>query len=177
MFNIRISGNVRNISIGIIIAVLTTITVFLFLLFPYQVQGDSMSPTFNTGDRILAFRTYIKSNLKRFDIIVSRNPLDFRKKIIKRIIALPGEKFKIKKGMVFINGKKINQPFLKKSGDVIFSSVNLDKFTIPEESFFIMGDNRNISRDSREFGPVNIKLFIGKVFLKYWPLTSSGKKS
>ncbi len=170
-------STIKNILASIMIAAIITVVIFLYLFLPFQIQGNSMSPALNNGDRIIVIKKFNRKNLKRFDIIVFRNPLNTTDRVIKRIIALPGEEISIKKGTVFINGQKLFQPFLFQYGDVIFNSVNINKIKIPKNSFYLMGDNRNSSKDSRIFGPVNSKIFLGKFFFRYWNSGNTVKKT
>lgn len=132
-----------------------------------------MEPSIKNGERVIISKAFSRAALKRFDIVIFRDP-EFKRRIVKRIIGLPGELFGITKGGIYINRKKIELPFIKKSGDVIFNSVNFDQIKIPANSYFTIGDNRSHSIDSRNFGPVTSEMILGKAVFKYWPLSNFG---
>lgn len=133
-----------------------------------------MIPELENSERIIISRNSGKDSYKRFDIIITKDPDNKSVRIIKRIIGMPNENISIKNGKVYINRKILFQPFLKNSEDVIFKSVNMKEITIPADSYFLLGDNRNLSRDSRQFGTVHSKMILGKVFFRYWPISKLG---
>ena len=167
-------SSLKYFSLYILGSSIITIFAFTYLFFPYKISGNSMEPAINNGERIIISKTFSRTALQRFDIIVFRNP-ELKRKIVKRIIGLPGELFGIIKGGIYINRKKIKLPFTKKSGDVIFNSLNFSQIKIPDNSYFTLGDNRNHSIDSRTFGPVTLNSILGKAIFKYWPLSNLGK--
>lgn len=135
-----------------------------------------MYPSFDDGEFLLTDKiSYRFDNPKRGDVIVFKAP-DGKDEYIKRIIALPGEKIMIENGKVFINGKILNEPYL--SPEQITNEGNFAKngkeLLVPENSFFVMGDNRDHSLDSRAFGFIERTKIIGKAWLVYWPPQKSG---
>lgn len=126
----------------------------------YEVISRSMEPTLTAGDRVIAIKP---EKLKRKDIVVINDPEGEKNVLIKRIIGLPGEKIIIKKGNVYINNVKISEPYIKEKPLYV-----LEK-KVPENHYFLLGDNRNDSKDSSVWGPVPKELIIGKVVCLYWP--------
>ncbi len=152
---------------------------YLLLFQPNQVKGHSMEPTFHDGEYILTDKISYRLGLpKRGDVVVFRSPKNADIDFIKRIIALPQERVKIASGKVYVNGEKYNETaYLDPSvytGPESYLSENKE-ITVPENYYFVMGDNRMQSSDSRDFGPVVPTEFIGKVFFRYWPVDRFGK--
>lgn len=155
------------------------VVVYLFLFQPNQVKGHSMEPTFHDGEYILTDKISFKMGLpKRGDVVVFVSPKNADVDFIKRIIALPGERVKISGGKVYVGDSLLDEStYLAPSvytGPESFLSENR-WFSVPEGKYFVMGDNRSGSSDSRDFGPVLPKEFVGKVFFRYWPLDRFGK--
>ncbi|MBI4099697.1 signal peptidase I, partial [Candidatus Microgenomates bacterium] len=152
---------------------------YLFLFQPNQVKGHSMEPTFHDGEYILTDKVSFRMGLpKRGDVVVFASPKNADVDFIKRIIGLPGEKVKIRGGKVFVDDAPLDESgYLAASvytGPESFLAENQD-FTVPRGKYFVMGDNRPGSSDSRDFGPVVPSEFIGKVFFRYWPIDRLGK--
>lgn len=144
---------------------------------PHKVSGNSMIPTFKNNDYILTDKvTYRFSSPKHGDIIVLKNPRDESQDFIKRIIALPGDTITVQGGLVYINNQLLSEKYLSLN----FSTPNGNFLRDGEEikagqnQFFVFGDNRNASSDSREWGPVTREEIVGRVVLRYWPLGSFG---
>ena len=124
-----------------------------------------MSPTFNDGDRIFVQRTLGK--IERGDVVTFRYPKDTTKSFIKRIIALPGDTIRIDyRGELYINDKLAGEPYL--SPERTRTPRMLEITTLKPDEYFVMGDNRDASNDSRSWGPVARKLIYGKVLWRYW---------
>lgn len=142
----------------------------------HEVLGNSMVPNFHEGDLIITNKFW--SNLvgfKRGDIIVLREPQNLEQTAIKRIIGLPLEKIKIDNGDIYINGEILFEPYLFKSAQSLggrFLSGGKEEI-IPAGQYFVMGDNRGESFDSRQWGSISKDLIIGQVWLRYWPLKFS----
>ena len=116
----------------------------------------------------MAFRV---GEIHRGDVVVFEYPRDQTKSYIKRVIALPKDAIRIDHGQVLVNGKKITEPYvpLRFSDDR-----SLPEMTIPANEYFVMGDHRSISSDSRDFGPVERGLIYGKAAFVYWPIDQAG---
>lgn len=131
-------------------------------LAPMRIEGTAMRPTLDDGDRAL-FRTPVE--IKRGDIVVHRAPLDETRVYVKRIIGLPGETIEIKGGVVLINGEKLDEPYLDPDLNSFESS--FQSRVVADGQYFVMGDNRNNSYDSRYSGTVRRDAVIGVLYTKY----------
>lgn len=152
------------------------LVLYAFILRPFQVSGESMYPTYKDHEYILTNIVGLRfGELKRGDVIVFKAPTD-DKDFIKRVIALPGDSISVKQGFVYLNGKKVNESsYLKndvRTPDGTFLRSGETEI-VPEDYVFVMGDNRQFSSDSREWGFLSKKNIIGKSFFVYWPLTAS----
>ncbi|MCL4400273.1 signal peptidase I [Patescibacteria group bacterium] len=155
------------------IAVAAVILVRTFVAQPFLVSGSSMEPTFMNGDYLLVDElTYHLRQPERGEVIVLKYPKDPSSYFIKRIIGLPGETVIIKNGIVSIldNGKNLvlNEPYV----DQKMATTNFEETLGPNE-YFVMGDNRNFSYDSRSWGPVPSNDVVGMVRLRLWPLQTA----
>ena len=141
------------------------------LLFNFSVvRGSSMSPSIFDGDRILIDHfTYLFTEVGRGDIVVLQYPLDPRLDYIKRVIGVPGDEVVIEKGRVFVNGEELQEQYV----DVPDLSSRLQTYVM-KGHYFVLGDNRCHSSDSREFGQVPVENLRGKVDLRVWPLGRIG---
>lgn len=159
----------------IIIALAIFLVVYLFLVQPHRVQGDSMLPNFKNGELILTDKiSYRIRRPQRGDVIVFKAPYDKSKDFIKRIIALSGEKIKIEEGVIFVNEKKLSESYIPSTVTIQGSSYlrEGEEFLVPQDSYIVLGDNRAHSSDSREFGPIAKKDTVGKAFFVYWPINA-----
>ncbi len=152
----------------IIVAVASIFIIYGFIAQPFLVQGASMEPNFSNGDYLLVDEiTYKFKAPARGEVIVFKNPRNESEFYIKRVIGLPGEKVDIKNNKVFINGVELEEKYLpeglKFNGD---SSFNLNY-----DEYFVMGDNRPQSYDSRSWGPLKQNEIIGAARLRFLPLT------
>ncbi len=141
------------------------------LLFNFSVvRGSSMSPSIFDGDRILIDHfSYLFSDVSRGDIIVLQYPKDPKLDYIKRVVGLPGDEIVIERGLVFVNGEKLHEEYV----DVPDLRSKLQT-VVKDDHFFVLGDNRCHSSDSREFGQVPGENLLGKVDLRVWPLGRIG---
>ena len=164
---------------SIVFALAIFVVVYLFLFQPNQVKGHSMDPTFHDGEYILTDKISFRMGLpKRGDVVVFASPKNADVDFIKRIIGLPGERVKISGGKVFVNDTQLDESaYLDLSvytGPESFLSEN-QELTVPIGRYFVLGDNRPHSSDSRDFGPVPPSDFVGKVFFRYWPMDRFGQ--
>lgn len=159
----------------IALAVIIVAPIRMFIAQPFIVNGRSMQPTFATGQYLIVDEiSYRLENPQRGNIIVFKYPLDLSKFFIKRIIGLPNETVEIKNGIVTIksktnpNGFQIKEPYVKfKKNDTMTRKLGPDEY-------FVMGDNRADSLDSRAWGTVPKKLIVGKAFLRLLPVANAG---
>ncbi len=142
-----------------------------------HVEGLSMYATLDDNDYLIANKIdYRLHPPQRGDIIILRPPTDNSKDFIKRVIALPGEKLLIRDGFVYINGRKLDEPYLPEAWTTLnnWPANGTDGMVIPANEYFVMGDNRNRSQDSRIFGPISRDRIDGKAWFRIWPLDSFG---
>lgn len=138
------------------------------------VSGVSMEPNFYEGDMLVLDKMTYTKNLNRGDVIVAVNELFASGKVIKRIVAVPGDKIRIQNGLVFVNNEPLNEPYLKYGvtteleKDYYFTPGTT--FVVGPDSYVAFGDNRADSLDSRYFGAIHISDIVGKVKIKYFPL-------
>lgn len=142
-----------------------------FIVTPVRVNGESMYPTLKDREIMLLNKVYYRFNdIKRFDIVVVNTEDE---KIIKRVIGLPGETLKIENNILYINGQETKEKFLKEeTADFNIEDLGITK--IPSDSYFVMGDNRDNSKDSRMIGPVKKSQIVGKTKLVIFPFSNKG---
>lgn len=131
---------------------------------PVKVEGIAMSPTLNEGDRIFVSRSVEK--LERGDIVLFYFPPDPSKSYIKRIIGLPNDKVKIRGGIVSVNGQDLQEPYVEPKANL--SARILAEVALPPDNFYVLGDNRDNSSDSRSWGPLPRKFIYAKFVGKYY---------
>lgn len=140
------------------------------LIQPYNIPSASMSPTLREKDYILATKYgFSPQNTRRGDVIVFKYPVDKKTDYVKRVIGLPGEKIEIVDNKVYINGKSLDEAYTVYKG-----SEKYGPYTVPEGNYFVMGDNRDFSQDSRVWGPVPVDMIEGRVYKIYYPFSRSG---
>lgn len=161
----------------IVLALAIFVVIYLFLFQPHQVKGASMEPNFHDKEYLLTDKiSYRLRSPKRGEVVIFKAPKNPELDYIKRIIGLPGERIKIENGSVFINGQLLKEEYLPKN-EVISGGLFLPKgkeIKIPKDSYFVLGDNRSHSSDSREWGPIKRENIIGRAFFRYWPPNRSG---
>jgi len=160
----------------VILALLIVLPIRFFIFQPFIVKGASMVPNFHEGDYLIIDEiSYRFNEPKRGEVIVFKFPLNTSQRFVKRIIGLPGEIIEIKEGKVIIKkGDKnqiLDEPYLK---DIVFNGREYE-FTLKENQYFVMGDNRDASYDSRYFGPLDKKFIVGRVILRLWPVKNLSK--
>src|SRR5208337_1366876 len=137
-----------------------SVLIITFLYQPVRVEGTSMLPRLEDSDRLFINKfVYHISAIERGDVVVFHYPRDPEKSYIKRVIALPGDRLRIAQGEVWLNGKRLSEDYVP---DEYRDSRSMAEMVVPEGCFFMMGDHRSISSDSREFGPVERGLIYGK---------------
>ena len=150
----------------IALALLIAFLVRQFLFQPYRVEMGSMIPTLHEGDLVIVNKLYGKpSTVERGDVIVFRPPSNKSVSYIKRVIGLPGETIEVKNGCVKINGEELKEEYILTATPNIFGPQ-----VLKENEYFVMGDHRNNSLDSRDFGPIQADTVDGRAILILWPL-------
>ena len=156
----------------LLIAVVASVFMILFLYQPVRVEGTSMLPRLEDHDRLFINKfVYHFEAIQRGDVVVFRYPRDPEKSYIKRVIAVPGDRLRIDRGDVILNGRRLPEPYVP---DEYRDSRSLPEMVIPPDYYYMMGDHRSISSDSREFGPVEHDLIYGKAAFVYWPTRDAG---
>jgi signal peptidase I len=166
----------KYVVIDVLLAALISFFLINYVVSAYKIEGESMRPLLNDQERILISKLAInRKNLHRFDIVVLFKPDEPDKSLVKRIIGLPEEIIEIRSGDVYINDKPLKQPLASDEAAALKSPDDMKPLLIPQGMFFVMGDNRRISLDSRSFGLVPQKYIFGKAFFRYWPFAAIGK--
>ena len=157
----------------IVVAIAASVLIVLFLYQPVKVEGTSMLPRLEDRDRLFINKfVYHFEAIHRGDVVVFHYPRDPEKSYIKRVIAIPGDRLRIDRGDVYLNGKLMPEPYVPEEYRDMKS---LPETIIPDDEYFMMGDHRSISSDSREFGPVERELIYGKAEFVYWPTKDAGR--
>ncbi|GAF40772.1 signal peptidase I [Agrilactobacillus composti DSM 18527 = JCM 14202] len=149
------------------------------VLAKHMVEGPSMAPTFESGDRVMALR---HGTIKRGDIVILKAPDEPGFFYIKRVIGLPGDNVASKNDTMYINGKKLKEPYLNAyknklptgtlfTNDFTYQGLFNKGDHIPKNQYFVMGDNRSVSKDSRMIGTIKRADIVGIVKFRYWPVT------
>ena len=164
----EIKGFVRDVIIAIIISVAV-----LFCVSPSQVKEHSMQPTVNDGDVVLLNKVFY-GEPKKGDIIVFNSELKDDKgknmKLIKRVIGLEGDKITIKDGFVYVNGSMIEEKYIYQT-----TTGEVENYVVPKGKVYVLGDHREVSRDSRQLGAIDKKSIVGKAFFRIFPLKKMGR--
>lgn len=156
----------------VVVFVAIFFVIYLFVAQFHKVSGNSMIPTFRSGDYIITEKlSYRFGTIKRGDIVVLKNPRDESQDFIKRIIALPHDTIRLENNTIFVNDVAQNETYLPAGTETRGGSFLSEGQTIraDQNQYFVMGDNREHSSDSREWGGVTKKEIIGKTFFRYWP--------
>ena len=131
----------------------------------YIVRGDSMKPTLEAGDRLLV-RRGLPRLVRRYDLVVLCDPRGGEKRYLKRVVGLPGEEVRLSDGLLSIDGCDLEEPYL--GGLPAVLGLGTKVWRLGPNEYFVMGDNRTHSTDSREFGPVAAELIVGRAGLRFW---------
>ena len=161
----------------VVLALAIFVLVYLFLVQPHQVRGNSMFPNFHDGEYLLTNKfSYRLGEPKRGDVIVFKAPKNEEYDYIKRIVGAPGDKLTIKGGHIYLNGQLLEESYLPTDFTTSGGSFlrEGDEFIIPTGEYLVLGDNRSHSSDSREWGDVPVENIIGKAWLRYWPFNRVG---
>lgn len=166
----------------VVIALSIFLVVYLFFMQPHQVNGQSMVPNFQSGEYVLTDKvSYRLGDPKRGDVIVFHAPAsaqcpkgtgcDF----IKRVVALPGETVEIKGEHIYVNDQQLDEPYIPSDFETLPGAFTKSrKVTLAENEYFVVGDNRPYSSDSRAWGPITRDEIVGKAFFRYWPPQEAG---
>ncbi|HEY6372864.1 MAG TPA: signal peptidase I [Candidatus Sulfotelmatobacter sp.] len=157
----------------LIISLAISAFIIIFLYQPVKVEGTSMMPSLEDQERIFVNKfVYRLEPIERGDIVVFRYPRDPSKSYIKRVIGMAGDRIRIDGGQVYVNEQALDEDYVPPAYS---DSRSYPETTVPENSFFVLGDHRSMSNDSRDFGPVNQSFIYGKAVFGYWPMDKLGR--
>ncbi len=162
--------------LGVLVDILETLLLSVVLFFlinavsaRIRIDGSSMEPNLHHGEFVIVSKiNYRIGEPERGDVVVFDFPRNITEEYIKRVIGLPGEQIKVEAGNVYVNGQLLSEPYLK------LEPQYEGEWVVPENSLFVLGDNRNNSSDSHSWGTVPLANLIGEAFLVYWPPESWG---
>jgi signal peptidase I len=156
----------------LVVSAAASVLIITFLYQPVRVEGTSMLPRLEDRDRLFINKfVYHITAIERGDVVVFHYPRDPEKSYIKRVIALPGDRIEIDHGQVSVNGRLLRESYVPL---MYRDTRSMAEMVVPPETYFMMGDHRSISSDSREFGPVDRSLIYGKAVFIYWPARDAG---
>jgi signal peptidase I len=156
----------------LLVAAAASVLIIIFLYQPVRVEGTSMLPRLEDSDRLFINKfVYHISSIERGDVVVFHYPRNPEQSYIKRVIALPGDRLRIEHGVVWLNGRPQIEGYVPEAYQDTESMAEIE---IPPDSYFMMGDHRCISWDSRKFGPVERSFIYGKAVFVYWPTKDAG---
>ncbi len=156
----------------LLFSIVVSFLIITFLYQPVRVEGTSMMPELHDQERLFINKyAYRFEPVRREDVVVFLYPRDHQKSYIKRVIAVPGDTVRIDDGEVYVNGKAIAEPYVPSEYQ---DERSYPQISLAANQYFVMGDHRSISSDSREFGPVDRSLIYGKAVFVYWPLDKLG---
>jgi signal peptidase I len=159
----------------LLIAIGLALVIIVFLYQPVKVEGTSMAPLLSDQERIFINKfVYRFEDIHRGDVVVFWYPLDRSKSFIKRVIGLPGETVDIRHGLLYVNGQLIPEPYVPPQYTDV---ADFGPIRVPKDSYFVMGDHRISSNDSRVFGPVASQFIYGRAVFAYWPVDHFGSLS
>ncbi len=164
----RVKGWLRDLALATIIAFF----IVFFVAQPVKVEGISMEPALVDQERIFINRfVYRFGEINRGDIVVFVFPRDKSKSFIKRVVGLPGETVEIRNGIVYVNGRALKEPYLDRSA---WDRSSYPPVKVSEGYYFVLGDHRSSSHDSRSWGLVPKENIYGRAVFRYWPITKLG---
>ena len=156
----------------LVVSVAISAFIIIFLYQPVRVEGTSMLPMLEDQDLLFINKiAYRVGEIHPGDVVVFQYPRDHAQSYIKRVIARPGDRLRIDHGAVYVNGERLPEPYVPNR---FTDERTQPEMVLPPQEYFVMGDHRSISRDSRDFGPVDRKLIYGKAVFVYWPMEQVG---
>ncbi|MCH2584792.1 MAG: signal peptidase I [Planctomycetes bacterium] len=165
----RFRGLLKNAVVEVVVLVVLAfalaMTTKTYVVEAYEIKGRSMVPTFDDGQRVVVLKLF--SDIQRGDIVIFSSQDDPGKDLIKRVIALPGERIQIRKGIVRINGKVLKEGYLEDKDYGLYDAEIDEEVGLGQ--LYVLGDNRDDSHDSRRFGSVSEESLKGKVVVRWWP--------
>jgi signal peptidase I len=157
----------------LIISLAISAFIIIFLYQPVKVEGTSMMPSLVDQERIFVNKfVYRLEPIERGDIVVFRYPYDPSKSYIKRVIGMAGDRIRIDGGQVYVNGEALDESYVPAE---YTDARTFPEAVVPANSYYVLGDHRSMSDDSRNFGPVNQSFIYGKAVFGYWPVDKLGR--
>jgi signal peptidase I len=157
----------------LVISLAISAFIIVFLYQPVKVEGTSMMPSLDDQERIFINKfVYRIEPIQRGDIVVFRYPRDPSKSFIKRVIGVAGDHVRIMNGQVYLNGKLLVEDYVPGAYE---DQRSYPEIIVPPDSYFVLGDHRSLSNDSRDFGPVDASYIYGKAVFGYWPVDKVGR--
>jgi signal peptidase I len=157
----------------LIISLAISAFIIIFLYQPVKVEGTSMMPSLEDQERIFVNKfVYRLEPIERGDIVVFRYPRDPSKSYIKRVIGMAGDRIRIDGGTVYVNGQALDENYVPAEYE---DTRSYPELVVPANSYFVLGDHRSMSNDSRDFGSVNQSYIYGKAVFGYWPMEKLGR--
>jgi len=157
----------------LIISLAISAFIIIFLYQPVKVEGTSMMPSLDDQERIFVNKfVYRWEPIQRGDIVVFRYPRDPSKSYIKRVIGIPGDQIRIDSGQLYVNEQPIIEDYVPPA---YTDERSYSEIVVPSRSYFVLGDHRSMSNDSRDFGPVKEGYIFGKAVFGYWPMDKLGR--
>ena len=170
--NSRAANGMHSWVRDLVVSVAISAFIIIFLYQPVRVEGTSMLPMLEDQDRLFINKiAYRVGEIHLGDVVVFQYPRDHTKSYIKRVIALPGDALRIDRGRVYVNGRRLQEPYVPNR---FSDDRSQPEMVLPAHEYFVMGDHRSISSDSRDFGPVDRNLIYGKAVFVYWPMEQVG---
>jgi signal peptidase I len=162
----------RTLMLDLVICVAVSFFIIMFMYQPVKVEGGSMEPGLEDQERIFINKlVYRFESIERGDIIVFRYPRDTHKSFIKRVIGLPGDRIHISYGHVFVNDQQLPESYVPSD---YLDARSYPEIVVPDNAYFVLGDHRSMSNDSRDFGTVMRSYIYGKAIFGYWPMEKLG---
>jgi len=160
----------------IIVALLSAFVIRAAVVQTYFIPSNSMAPTLEVGDRLMVYKLAFRvGQVDRGDLVVFNRPPSIEnsqiKDFVKRVVALPGEQIQAINGVIYVDNLPLPEEYLGENS----LTADFEPIDVPKDHIFVMGDNRSNSRDSRSFGPINVDLLVGEVFVRIWPLSNAGR--
>ncbi len=156
----------------LLLAVGLAAIIIVFLYQPVKVEGTSMVPMLSDQERIFINKfVYSFEAIQRGDIVVFWYPMDRTKSFIKRVVGLPGETVEVRRGHVWVNGKELPEPYMRPD---FYDTASYPATRVPPDHYYVLGDHRSSSNDSRVWGTVDAKFIYGKAVFCYWPFDKFG---
>jgi signal peptidase I len=157
----------------LMIALATSAFIIIFLYQPVKVEGTSMMPSLEDQERIFVNKfVYRLEPIERGDIVVFKYPRDPSKSYIKRVIGMAGDRIRIDGGQVYVNDRALDEDYVPPA---YTDARSYEERVVPPNSYFVLGDHRSMSNDSRDFGPVDQSFIYGKAVFGYWPMDKLGR--